>query len=479
MIGIKKIALVGRPNVGKSALFNAICKRKAAIVDELEGVTRDRLYSRADFFGYPFEIIDTGGLVVHSDHDFIKEIRRQTDQAISEADAIILVVDGKVGPQVLDEEVAKLLHKTKKPLTLAVNKIDSRDGCDMLCDFFHLGIPSIIGVSATHSFHIVELLEKALAPFDKTIKPENDTPIFAKVAICGRPNVGKSTLFNTLCGTERALVSPIAGTTRDAIDMKVEKDGEQFLFIDTAGIRRRSKEKEVVGRSALLRTELAIERSDVSLLVIDAMQGMTGEEKKIARMIEKYEKGAALLFNKWDLNKGFRMEHCIQALEKEIPYFHHVPKLFLSAKTGRNVDKIFPIIREVASSYERRISTHKLNKSLIDAIQKNHPPAIGSKRLRIYYLTQIGVRPPHFVLFINSKELFDSSYKKYLINHLREDFGFTGVPLILHLREKEEKKERHQAPSSSIDRDIAPLEALVEEDYSSPNFPISSSNDII
>ncbi|MDB6081649.1 MAG: GTPase Der [Chlamydiia bacterium] len=469
MSRIKKIAIVGRPNVGKSALFNAICKKRISIVDEQEGITRDRLYQRTEFFSYPFEIIDTGGIEVHSKADFSQEIKRQAEIAIEEADSIIMVVDARVGPQDLDKEVATILHRKDKPVCLAVNKIDNRSEMSLIHQFAGLGIPHMVAVSAAQGFQIAELLDIALSSFDKSIIPE-DATTGTKIAILGRPNVGKSLLLNTLLGEDRSIVSPIAGTTRDAIDTTVTFGGKEYILIDTAGIRRKHKEKEVVEKFAAIRSASALERADIALLVMDASSGMTTEEKKIARMIEQESKGCILLFNKWDLTKGFRMEHCLKGIEQEVPFLKHCPKLFISAKTNRNVDKIFPTVAQVEEASNHRISTGTLNKCLIAAMQKCHPTMLKGKRLRIYYLAQVDIKPPRFVLFVNNPNLMEEAYKKYLINQLRDSFNFSGVPLILELRGKEQHKNRRppQRPKGApFDRDIPHFkhEEINEEEY--------------
>jgi GTP-binding protein len=458
----KKIAIIGRPNVGKSALFNAIIKKRVAIVDEQEGVTRDRLYHRSDFFGYPFELIDTGGIDTISKEPIVTSIRKQAQSAIEEADSIIMVVDSRTPPQELDTIVAKMVRNQSKPVTLAVNKIDSPEEQDRLWDYSSLGIPNMIGVSAIHGFQVTELVDLALAPFDKNALIDTvSTP--PKIAIIGRPNVGKSALLNALSGSDRVIVSPTAGTTRDAIDTPITYDGETFLFIDTAGIRKRHKEKESVEKFAHLRTDEALERADIALLVMDSQSGMSTEEKKILAMIEKKEKAFILLFNKWDLNQGFRMEHCLRGLEEEIPFIKGCPKLFISAKTGRNVDKIFDMIREVKKSSERRITTGALNKSLIAAMQEYHPPVVGTRRLRVYYMTQVSTRPPRFVLFVNSPLAVDGSYKRYLINHLRASFGFWGVPIFLKFIGKDEKREVITRNEGCLDRDLKVLSHFAQD----------------
>ncbi len=449
-----RIALVGRPNVGKSALFNAICKKKISIVDEAEGITRDRLYAKTEAFGTAFELIDTGGMG-RKDDPYGDLIYRQAEIAIREADSIIMVVDGKARPLDLDMQVARLLHRSNKPLSLAVNKIDHHSQQSSLYEFSALGIEKMVAVSAIHGYQIAELIEAALKDVPVPAV-EDEVPAFPQVAIIGRPNVGKSTLLNALVGDERTIVSPLAGTTRDSIDTEVVFKDKTYVFIDTAGIRKKQKEKEVVEKYAHIRTEGAIERSSVCLLVIDALQGITSEEKKIAKMIEQSKKSCVVLINKWDLAKGFRMEHCLQGIEEEVPFLAHCPKICISAITKRNLDKIFHAVDEVLEAYSTRISTGPLNKCLTQAMQLYHPPVLGGKRLRVYYMTQVAIQPPHFVLFVNQPKLCEPTYQKYLINTLRNTFGFRGVPLVFQLKAKApQKKKSGFAPSStSFDRDL-------------------------
>lgn len=438
MSKLLKLAIVGRPNVGKSALFNRICKKKIAIVDEAEGITRDRLYAESDFFGLPFTVIDTGGINPRSKALFNDEIKRQAEIAIEEADTIVMVVDAQIGITDLDKEVAEVLLRTKKPVCLAVNKIDDFQQQHLMYDFQSLGIKKIIPVSAIQSWHIAELLEAA---FEKVPKetPENTSSTGISICIAGRPNVGKSSLVNYLLNDERCIVSPIPGTTRDSIDIPFSYGDDQYTLIDTAGIRRKRAEHEVVDKFAAIRTERAIERADICLLMMDAQQGMTVQEKKIANMIEEAGKGCILLFNKWDLVKGFRMEHCLKSIEDEAGFLKHCPKVFLSAKTGRNVDKIFPLIKQVDEDSKKRISTHQLNKFIEKCLQKNHPPMLMGKRLRIYYMAQVEEQPPRFILFVNYPNLMVDSYKKYLYNQFREEYGFMGVPILMHLKGKPKK----------------------------------------
>lgn len=430
-----KVAIVGRPNVGKSALFNRICKKKMAIVDEAEGVTRDRLYATADFFGTPFTLIDTGGIHARSKALFNEEVKQQAEIAIEEADSLILVVDGHVGMTQLDKEVANILLRTKKPLVLAVNKIDDEAHDIQIHDFYPLGIKHIFGVSATQGRHVAELLEVALKKMPKRRKEPKD--MSTKVAIIGRPNVGKSTLVNTLLQDKRCIVSPIAGTTRDSIDCLLTWENEEYTLIDTAGIRRKAKESEAVDKFAHIRTQRAIERADVCVLVLDATKGLTTQEKQIAGLIEEAGKGCILLFNKWDLVKGYRMEHCLKAIRDEATFLSHCPIFFGSATTGRNTDKILPLVSQVKAACNTRIPTAKLNKFIEHALQEVHPPMLQGKRLRIYYMAQVEINPPKFILFVNNSALMQDSYKQYLINQFRLAFPFLGAPLRFFLKNKD------------------------------------------
>jgi len=454
MTKLPKLAIVGRPNVGKSALFNRICKKKIAIVDEAEGVTRDRLYQKTDFFGFQFEVIDTGGIDSRSKADFNEHIKRQAEIAIEEADSIVMVVDGQIGLTQLDKEIATILLRTKKPLCLAVNKIDNLNQQSLMYDFQSLGIKEIIPVSASQGLHIAELLETSFKSFskDQTLE-EKDTGI--KVAIVGRPNVGKSSLINFLLNEERCIVSPIPGTTRDSIDISFNYDDQFYTLIDTAGIRRKKSENEVVDKFAAIRTERAIERADVCLLMLDAQQGLTVQEKRIANQIEEAGKGCILLFNKWDLVKGYRMEHCLKSIEEDASFLKHCPKIFISAKTGRNIEKVFESIQTVYKAWQERITTHQLNKFIGLALQKNHPPMITGKRLRIYYMAQVEIEPPRFVVFVNYPNLMTDTYKKYLYNQFRETYGFEGVPILMHLKGKDKTKREkpHKAEQDPYERE--------------------------
>ncbi len=449
MSNVPKLALVGRPNVGKSALFNAMSGKRIAIVDEAEGITRDRLYTHTDVFGHPVELIDTGGIDPRSKALFNELVKRQAEIAIEEADTLVMVVDAHIGATALDHEVARILQTTDKPLCLAVNKVDNREQEILLHEFHSLGIPNMVAVSASQRYQIAELLEvalKELIPSEVTVEDRT-----TKLAIVGRANVGKSTLLNQLLDEDRTIVSPIPGTTRDSIDAPIEHNGIPYTLIDTAGIRRKHAEHEVVDKFAAIRSERAIERSDICLLVLDAREGMTHQEKRIAKAIEKEGKSCILLFNKWDLVKGFRMEHCLQEVRNEIPFLKHCPAIFMSALTGRNTEKIFGLVEEVDAARKQRITTGQLNRVIASAMQAVHPPMIRGKRLRVYYLTQVGICPPRFVLFVNKIDLMADSYERYLYNQLRETYCFSGAPITINMRGKVQRKAptggREQTPS--------------------------------
>ncbi|MCH9631226.1 MAG: GTPase Der [Chlamydiia bacterium] len=433
-----KIALVGRPNVGKSALFNRIIKRRSAIVEDIEGITRDRLYAKAELFGKEFEVIDTGGLEQDKTTPFYDEVRAQTLLAIEEADSIVLVVDSKVGVTTLDEEVAKLLHRTKKPVCVAVNKVDNFHGY-VEYPYYSLGIEKVVPVSALQGNQVVELLEAALVTYDPKIHTMETDPAI-RVAIIGRPNVGKSTLLNEILGDNRVAVSKKAGTTRDSIDARITVDDKPYVFIDTAGIRKKKSESEVVEKFAFMRTQKAIERADVCVLLFDATEGLTAEEKKILRTVELLGKSCLLLANKWDLMKNTRMEHCSLSLRTDCSFSQNLPLVFISAKTGRNLDKVFSEIQKIYDAQTREISTPELNKFMEKTLQMVHPPMIKGKRLRIYYLTQINKAPLVFKLFINKKELMTLSYKRYILNQFREHFAIKGCPVILRLQGKAKRE---------------------------------------
>ncbi len=440
---MKKLAIVGRPNVGKSALFNRIAKKRIAIVDEAEGITRDRIYAQSELFGRPFELIDTGGIDLRSHDEFKHEIRRQAEIALEEADTVVMVVDGRIGLTELDLALARSLLKLNKPLVLAVNKIDEPIHEGLAHQFYQLGITRTIAISAAHGFQIAELLELAWEGIDLTGEGK---PPGISVAIIGRPNSGKSTLVNKILNEKRCVVSPIAGTTRDSIDVPFTINGQDYLLIDTAGIRRKQSEHEVVDKFAAIRTQRAIERADICLLMLDAREGISTQDKQIAKEIEDAGKGCIILLNKWDLIHGFRMEHCLKGVQDDSPFLKHCPIIAISAMLGRNVDQIFTEVNQVYAYLNQKIPTPQLNTFMEKAIQLNHPPLITGKRLRIYYLTQVSTAPPRFALFVNYPDLLTDNYKKYLMNQFRDKFKFSGAPITFHLKKSHKKTLVRAAP---------------------------------
>lgn len=431
-----RLVIVGRPNVGKSALFNRIVKKRLSIIEDVEGVTRDVLYGKADIFGKEVSLIDTGGIAAKDSLLFSEEIKEQTLQALQIADMVIFVVDGAAGITIQDEEVAKILLHQKKPTFLAINKTDNEERQWEHTDFYSLGFSEVFSVSALHGRGVADLLEA----IEKKIPTQEEQveSSLPKVAIVGCPNRGKSTLINALTNTNRSLVSKIPGTTRDAVDSEV--DG--MLFIDTAGLQKKKSDKTSVDKFASIRTWDAIERADIVVLLMDAQKGFTRQEKMYFTQISRMGKGCILLLNKWDLVKDFRKEHAMLALYEKEPFIRHVPILIgsLLHKKDPLVQELLDTCKEVYQTLSTRITTGQLNSFLQRAIQKNHPPAMSGKRLRIYYLTQHQTMPPKFCLFINQKKLFSDTYKQYLINQMRKQFGFKGAPLHLVLQEKKSSK---------------------------------------
>lgn len=434
---MRKIALIGRPNVGKSALFNRIAKKRIAIIDPEEGCTRDRLYASAELFGTPFQIVDTGGLDNGLKTPFHSEVRASTLAAIEEADSLVLVVDGKMSPTTLDYDVAQLALTSKKPVALAVNKIDSEDSLFEFNSYYSLGIKECFPVSAFHDRNIAELLEAVLidAP-EESIEPEKQMP---NLAVVGRPNVGKSSLVNTFLDEERCIVSPTPGSTRDSVDLEIDYQGSPLRLIDTAGIRKKKSEKNTIEKFAAIRTSEAIERSDVCLFLIEANQGgLTAHDKRIAQMIDQAGKSCVVLINKWDLVKGFRMEHCLKAIHDDVAFLRHCPKIVISVKQGRNLDEIFPKVLEVYQERQKRISTSELNRFIEQAMTKTPPPMVQGKRLKVFYMTQVEVAPPRCVMIVNTPRIVTKTYQRYLYNQFRKAFGFTGTPVNLMIKRKKQ-----------------------------------------
>ena len=437
------VAIVGRPNVGKSMLFNKLTGKRTAIVEDTPGVTRDRIYGDCEWNGRTFSLIDTGGIEPGTDSEILQFMRRQAEIAIESADVIIMVVDVKVGVTAADAEVANLLKRSRKPVCLAVNKCDSVGAVDpAVYEFYALGLGDPIEVSALHGHGTGDLLDFCTAHLpDDDDSDEAEEAI--KVAIIGKPNVGKSSLLNRMLGYERVIVSEVAGTTRDAIDSSVENAHGKYVFIDTAGLRRKSKVDDAIERYSNMRTVSAIERADVCLILLDANEGVTEQDTKIAGLAHEAGKACILVVNKWDLvdKDTHTMDRMTEKIRNDLSYLTYAPILFLSAKTGQRVDRLYELINYVNEQSALRVTTGMLNSVLADATARVQPPTDKGRRLKIYYMTQIGVKPPHFVIFCNDARLFHFSYRRYLENQIRGVFGLEGTPVRLTIRQKGDKEE--------------------------------------
>lgn len=434
------VAIVGRPNVGKSTFFNYIVGKRISIVEDTPGVTRDRIYAEANWRGTDFTLIDTGGIEPESEDVIISQMRTQADIAISIADVILFVTDIKQGVTEADKEIALMLKKSKKPVVLICNKADNYGKTqDDIYEFYNLGIGDPYPVSAVNAIGIGDVLD---AIYDQLPKEntQNEDDTIVKVAIIGKPNVGKSSLVNKILGENRVIVSNIAGTTRDAIDSEFENEFGKYLFIDTAGIRRKSKVTENLEKYSVMRTLLAVERADVCLLMIDANEGVTDQDAKIAGEAHEAGKGIIIAVNKWDEYE--KDNNTVEKYKKEIynklAYLSYAPIIFISAKTGQRVNKLYELINTVANQNAMRVSTSVLNQVLNEAIAIVQPPTDKGKRLKIYYMTQASTKPPTFVVFVNDKQLFHFSYERYLVNQLRKEFVLTGTPIRIIVRERYE-----------------------------------------
>lgn len=433
------VAIVGRPNVGKSTLFNRIAGRRLAIVDKVAGVTRDRLYTEAEWENRRFLLVDTGGLDFKK--DFLQqEISQQAVLAVNEADVILFVVDGRAGLHPLDLDVAGILRRTGKPVILVVNKVDIYQP-GLGAEFFALGFGEPVLVSAEHALNLGELLDKTVASLPAA--GEEEDPGAVKVAIIGRPNVGKSSVLNAVLGEERVIVSPVPGTTRDAVDTPFQFQGENYILIDTAGIRRKARSGDAPEYYSILRALRAVERSDVTLVVFDAGDFLTEQDKKVAGIPHEMGRATVLLINKWDLveNKFQTAREYEERLYTEMAFLRYAPFLFISARTGQRVGKILPEVRRVVKEYNRRVPTGRLNQVLREAVDNYHPPSRKGKQLKIYYATQVKTAPPTIHLWVNNPELVHFSYRRFLENTFRERFGFTGTPLRITFRRREAAKE--------------------------------------
>lgn len=433
------VALVGRPNVGKSTLFNRIVGSRTAIVEDTPGVTRDRLYRDSEWLGRSFTLIDTGGIDLINKEDLILgQVRKQAQLAIDEADVIVFLVDGRVGLTADDENLAHLLRKTKKPVILAVNKIENFKETEKLYEFYQVGLGEPIPISASHGMNVGDLLDSVIDSFKDKVDDDTE-PDIIKLSLVGRPNVGKSSLVNVLLGEERVIVSNIPGTTRDAIDTPFEKDGQRYNIIDTAGMRRRGNIHESMERYSVIRSLRAIDRSDVVLLVIDGELGIAEQDKKIAGYVHEAGKGVVLVVNKWDLvEKDEKTMHKYEKeLRSQLGFMKYAPTLFVSAETKKRVPKLLELVNFVAEQQTHRINTSVLNEVITEAVQITPPPTDKGKRLKILYCTQTGIKPPHFVIFVNNPELMHFSYQRYLENVIRENFGFVGTPIRFTVKRRE------------------------------------------
>lgn len=435
------VAVVGRPNVGKSTLFNRIVEERISIVEDTPGVTRDRIYAEGDWIGKKFTLIDTGGLEPESEDTLLKKMYTQAQIAIEMADVILFVVDIKTGVVDVDMQVANILRKANKPVVLAVNKMDDLRKYGMeIYEFYQLGMGDPFGVSAGQAIGLGDLLDEVVKNFPQNDNMDDDEDII-KVAIVGKPNVGKSSLVNKILGEERVIVSDMAGTTRDAIDSDYEKDGQKYILIDTAGMRRKSKIKESIEKYSIIRAVAAVERSDVCILMIDATEGITDQDTKIAGIAHEAGKPTIIVVNKWDLieKDNKTMNKFLKNIEMEFKYMAYAPKMFISAQTGQRVQKLFEMINFCSQNSTRRIATGMLNDVLIEAMALNQPPAEKGRALKIYYMTQVSVKPPTFIFFVNNTELLHFSYKRYIENQLRDAFGFSGTPIHFITRNKSER----------------------------------------
>ena len=432
------VAIVGRPNVGKSTLFNKIAGKRISIVEDTPGITRDRIFAEAEWVGASFFIIDTGGIEPYSEDIIMIQMQRQAEIAIETADVIIFVVDGQEGINPTDLEVADILRRADKPVVLACNKIDAPKYKDNIFEFYNLGMGDPMAVSAGQSLGIGDLLDEVIKGFPKEGEDIYDD-LTIKVAVVGKPNVGKSSIINSILGEDRVIVSNVPGTTRDAIDTFLKKGQQEYVIIDTAGIRRKSKINEAVERYSVIRAFAAIERADICLLVIDAQEGISEQDSKIAGFIHEQGKGVLIVVNKWDLIiKDNKSVNTYKAdLLRVLPFMAYAPVVFVSAKTGQRIPKILDMVDYVSTQHALRIQTGVLNDIINEAVLMNQPSISGGRRLNIYYGTQVSIKPPTFVIFVNDPSLMHFSYERYLENNIRKSFGFDGTPIRIIIRGKE------------------------------------------
>lgn len=435
------VAIVGRPNVGKSTLFNRLAGKRISIVEDTPGVTRDRIFAESEWLNKHFTMIDTGGIEPASNDQILKQMRRQAEMAIEMADVILLLVDGIQGLTATDREVAQMLFKANKRVLLVVNKVDTNDMPDTFYEFYELGLGEPNVISASQGLGLGDLLDEVVALFPTGKSTEADEDVI-KVAFIGKPNVGKSSLVNRLLGEDRVIVSNVPGTTRDAIDTSFEVDGRKYVFIDTAGLRKKKKiEDESIERYSVIRTLAAVERADLCLVMIDATVGLTEQDKKIAGFAHENGKGAIIVVNKWDLVEKDSKTYLNfeRDLRTGLAFMSYAPIVYISALTGQRTHKMLDAINEVYDTRKIRVKTGVLNDIIGDAILMNQPPSDKGKRLKIFYATQGSTEPPHFIIFVNDKELMHFSYQRYLENQIRSHFGFKGTPVWFTCRERSKK----------------------------------------
>ncbi|MBQ3089874.1 MAG: ribosome biogenesis GTPase Der [Oscillospiraceae bacterium] len=437
------VAIVGRPNVGKSMLFNKLAGQRLSIVEDTPGVTRDRLYADCEWLGRQFTIVDTGGIEPRTDNEILRFMRTQAEIAINNATVIVLVCDIQTGMTAADMDVAAMLQRCGKPVVLAVNKSDKPGLPDPeLYEFYNLGLGDPIGISAIHGLGIDDMLDACLAHFPEADEEEEEDDVI-KVAIIGKPNVGKSSLVNRILGEERVIVSNVAGTTRDAVDSYFENEHGKYCFIDTAGMRKKSKVYDRVEQFSVLRATMAIDRADVCLILIDAQEGVTEQDTKVAGMAHEAGKASIIVVNKWDaIEKDDKtMDRMRKEVQEGFAFMPYAPVLFISALTGQRVHKLYEKINAVREMSMLRVRTGTLNSVLADATNRVQPPTDKGRRLKIYYMTQVDIKPPHFVIFCNDARLFHFSYQRYLENQIRNTFGLEGTPIKLTIRQKGDKEE--------------------------------------
>ncbi|KXG43646.1 ribosome biogenesis GTPase Der [Tepidibacillus decaturensis] len=434
------IAIVGRPNVGKSTIFNRLAGERIAIVEDKPGVTRDRIYSTGEWLTHSFHLIDTGGIEIDVENEILMLIRQQAELAIDEADVIIFMVDGKVGLTEQDKEIANILHRSKKPVVVAVNKIDNIKMQQEIYDFYALGFGDPYPISGAHGTGLGDLLDEVVSHFPDEEEENYDDDVI-RVALIGRPNVGKSSLVNAILGEERVIVSNVAGTTRDAVDTLFSTDEQDYVLVDTAGMRKKGKVYETTEKYSVLRALKAIENADVVLVVIDGHSGVIEQDKRIAGYAHEAGKASIFVVNKWDIveKDDKTMHQFAQKIRDHFLFMSYAPIVFVSAKTKQRVNQILPMVNEVAESHAMRVQTPVLNDIISDAVAINPPPSDKGKRLKIKYATQVAVKPPTFVLFVNDPELMHFSYERYLENKIRDSFHFEGTPIRILVRKKNEE----------------------------------------